>query len=191
MRIAITGHTSGIGRALAGVLKSRGHEILGLSRREGYNIGSFVKIANLIEPCDVFINNAQASYAQTELLYEVWNKWRAKNNKHIWCISTIMTQHPVDPPIQGQDEIAINHYRTQKIAMEEAVNQLRAKKGSPRITIIRPGGVATLPGQTPGDFLCDPDEWAQLIVDTMALADTRGMKFSDLSLGKSKVQVGI
>jgi len=107
MRIAITGHTSGIGRALAGVLKSRGHEILGLSRREGYNIGSFVKIANLIEPCDVFINNAQVSYAQTELLYEVWNKWRSKDNKHIWCISTIMTQHPVDPLIQGQDEIAI------------------------------------------------------------------------------------
>ena len=142
MRIAITGHTSGIGRALAGVLKSRGHEILGLSRREGYNIGSFVKIANLIEPCDVFINNAQVSYAQTELLYEVWNKWRAK-------------------------------------------------KGSPRITIIRPGGVATLPGQTPGDSLCDPDGWAQLIVDTMALADARGMKFSDLSLGKSKSRVGI
>ena len=191
MRIAITGHASGIGRALAGVLESRGHEILGLSKREGHNIRNYVKIANLIEPCDVFINNAQASYAQTELLYEVWNKWRSKDNKHIWCISTIMTQHPVGPPIQGQDEIAINHYRTQKIAMEEAVNQLRAKKGSPRIIIIRPGGVATLPGQTPGDFLCDPDEWAQLIVDTMALADARGMKFSDLSLGKSKVQVGI
>ena len=75
MRIAITGHTNGIGRALASVLKSRDHEILGLSKREGHNIRSFAKIANLIEPCDVFINNAQASYAQTELLYEVWNKW--------------------------------------------------------------------------------------------------------------------
>ena len=71
MKIAITGHTAGIGQALAKQYADRGHEIVGLSKREGHNIRVIPKIADLIEPCDVFINNAQAGYAQTELLFEI------------------------------------------------------------------------------------------------------------------------
>ena len=64
MKIAITGHTAGIGQALAEAYY--GNEIVGLSKREGNNIRNTLKIADAIEPCDMFINNAQAGFAQTE-----------------------------------------------------------------------------------------------------------------------------
>jgi len=38
MKIAITGHTAGIGQAFANILESRGHDIVGISRRTGENI---------------------------------------------------------------------------------------------------------------------------------------------------------
>ena len=71
MKIAITGGTSGIGQALSNQYEHRGHEVLRLSRRTGHNIRVIPKLADAIEPCDVFVNNAQAGYAQTELLFEM------------------------------------------------------------------------------------------------------------------------
>jgi len=38
MKIAITGHTAGIGQAFSKILESRGHEIIGISRRTRENI---------------------------------------------------------------------------------------------------------------------------------------------------------
>jgi NAD(P)-dependent dehydrogenase (short-subunit alcohol dehydrogenase family) len=191
MKIAITGHTAGIGQALARVLSQRGHEIVGLSKRDGHNIRVIPKIAAKIEPCDMFINNAQAGYAQTELLYAVWESWQGQANKHIWCISTIMTQCPVDPPIPGQSEIGMSAYRNQKIALEQAINQLRWKKGWPSITLIRPGSVATQPGQVPGPPYCDVDAWADTIVAAMVAADQQNMVFQELSLGYAKGSMGL
>ena len=48
MKIAITGHTAGIGRSLATSYHSRGHEIVGLSKRNGDNIRNIIKIAQKI-----------------------------------------------------------------------------------------------------------------------------------------------
>ena len=78
MKIAITGHTNGIGKEFARQLSSRGHEIVGISRSQGENIRRIPHTATLIENCDLFINNAQSFYAQTELLYEIWKRWKGK-----------------------------------------------------------------------------------------------------------------
>ena len=94
MKIAITGGTAGIGQALGNAYESRGHEVVRLSRRTGHNIRVIPKIADAIEPCDLFVNNAQAGYAQTELLFEMAQRW-AGTRKHIIVISTMMTQDPV------------------------------------------------------------------------------------------------
>jgi len=65
MRIAITGHKRGIGREFARQLEQRGHDIIGISRSDGENIRRVAHTASLIEPCDMFINNAISLYAQT------------------------------------------------------------------------------------------------------------------------------
>ena len=87
MKIAITGHKQGIGKAFAEQLSARGHTIVGISRSDGENIRRVEHTASLIEPCELFINNAQSQYAQTELLYAVWKRWQDKDKqKYIWNI---------------------------------------------------------------------------------------------------------
>jgi NADP-dependent 3-hydroxy acid dehydrogenase YdfG len=157
MKIAITGHSAGIGQSLAKVYESKGHEIVGLSRRNGYNIRSCPKVAGMIEPCDVFVNNAQAGFAQTELLFEMARRW-AGTNKHIIVISSMMTQSPVSS-LPG---IGMTEYRVQKIALEEAVQQLRYQKLNVKFTIVRPGKI-----NTQGEGGTDPDIWAQELIDIL------------------------
>jgi hypothetical protein len=153
VKIAITGHSAGIGQALTKIYTEQGHEVVGLSRRNGYNIRSLPKVAGMIEPCDMFINNAQIGYAQTELLFEVWRRWQGQQ-KYIINISTQMTDM-VLPPKEEWDE-----YIIQKKALELANQLLENRNPWPRLLLIRPGGIATQPGQTPPDYM-DVDEYAQ------------------------------
>jgi NADP-dependent 3-hydroxy acid dehydrogenase YdfG len=189
MKIAITGHTAGIGQAFAKILANRGHEIVGLSRRHGDNIRNTVKIVEKIAPCDIFINNAQAGYAQTELLYAVWQAWQEQPGKHIWCIGTMMTQSPVDQAVPGQSNISMSQYRNQKIALDDAIAQLRNKTHLPIITMIRPGAVATQPGQTTDWPYCEVDAWVNTVISTMLLANDQGMRYNELTLSAAKTRV--
>lgn len=162
MKIAITGHTAGIGQALAEAYY--GNEIVGLSKRDGNNIRNTLKIADAIEPCDMFINNAQAGFAQTELLFEVHKRW-ADTQKTIMVISTMMTQQPVSV-MEDMDE-----YRIQKTSLEDAVKQLRYKyPRGPNIVIVRPGRVD------------EPEVWARTLVKLFNTAEANGLSIPDISL---------
>jgi putative NADH-flavin reductase len=102
MKIAVTGHKRGIGKAFAEQLSDRGHTIVGISRSDGENIRRVAHTASLIEPCDVFINNAISMYAQTELLFEVWHRWQHSDIvHHIWNISTKVCESDTDKQIHG------------------------------------------------------------------------------------------
>jgi nucleoside-diphosphate-sugar epimerase len=153
MKIAITGGTAGIGLALAKQFEANGHEVLPLSRRNGYNIRSLPKVASMIEPCDMFINNAQVGFAQTELLFEIWRRWEGQQ-KTIVNISTQMTDRQM-PPKREWDE-----YIIQKKALELAENLLTKRNGWPRQIMIKPGAIATQPGQNPPEYK-NVDDYAQ------------------------------
>jgi nucleoside-diphosphate-sugar epimerase len=155
MKIAITGGTAGIGSALATIFEINGHEVVPLSRRNGYNIRSLPKIAAMIEPCDVFINNAQAGYAQTELLFEVWRRWRGQQ-KYIVNVGTQMTDMLL-PPKEEWDE-----YIIQKKTLDLATQLLEHRSEWPRLMLVRPGSIATQPGQIPPQYM-DVNEYAQSI----------------------------
>jgi len=162
MKIAITGHSAGIGLALSNLYQSRGHEIVGLSRRNGYNIRSIPKIVSQVEPCDIFINNAQVGFAQTELLFAMYEAWSNKN-KTIINISTLMTSEP-SSSLPGFDMI---QYYVQKKTLEEAIVQLRGLHQWPRIILVKPGGVATQPEQISPRPYADVDAWAERIVNIL------------------------
>ena len=172
MKIAITGHSAGIGQALAKVYQARGHDVIGLSRRNGYNIRSISKVADAIETCDVFVNNAQAGFAQTELLIEIAKRWQG-TKKHIIVISTMMTQQPVST-LPGLDML---EYRIQKVALEETVNQLRNQNLHIRFTIVRPGQV-----NTQGTGGADVNDWAETLIDTFERAESKKLYIPDISL---------
>ena len=177
MKIAITGGTAGIGQALGNEYESRGHEVVRLSRRTGHNIRSIPKIADAIESSDVFVNNAQAGFAQTELLFEMAQRW-SKTGKHIIVISTMMTQDPVSVlPGLGMDA-----YRIQKITLEEAVKQIRYRRLKIKLTVVRPGMIGTAP-ERPVPPAADVDVWASTLVHTLEMADANGLTIPDISLG--------
>ena len=177
MKIAITGHTAGIGQALAQIYSQLGHHIVGLSRREGNNIRNIPKIADQIEPCDVFVNNAQAGYAQTELLFEMAQRWSG-TKKHIVIISTQMTQDPVSV-LPGLD---MDQYRIQKVALEQAVQQIRNRRLSIRLTVVRPGNIATSADKTVPPA-ADVDNWAKTLMDIFEMATNNNLRVPDISLG--------
>jgi nucleoside-diphosphate-sugar epimerase len=157
MKVAITGGTAGIGQALAKRFEGNGHEAIPLSRRNGYNIRSLPKVAGIIEPCDIFINNAQVGYAQTDLLFEIWRRWEGQK-KTIVNISTQMTDMVV-PPKREWDE-----YIIQKKALELATQLLEQRSEWPRLLLVRPGNIATQSGQVPPEYM-DVDEYAQGVTE--------------------------
>lgn len=70
MKIAITGHTSGLGKIFYEHYTKLGYEVIGMSRSNGYclpdNISNVAAEAN---NCDLFINNAYCDTSQSELLH--------------------------------------------------------------------------------------------------------------------------
>lgn len=150
---------------------------MGLSRREGNNIRNTPKICDQIEPCDVFVNNAQAGYAQTELLFEMSRRWTG-TGKHIVVISTMMTQYP----ISNLPGLEMDQYRVQKVTLEQAVSQLRQRNLQIRFTVVRPGDIATSDNKTVPPS-ADPDVWAGVLLDTLAMAEHKKLWISDISLG--------
>jgi len=177
MKIAITGHTAGIGQALANQYQLGGHEIVGLSQRDGNNIRNTPKICDQIEPCDVFVNNAQAGYAQTELLFEMAQRWSG-TGKQIIVISTMMTQEPVSS-LTG---LGMDHYRLQKVTLEEAVRQIRHRRLKVKIVIVRPGNIATSPDKTVPPA-ADVDNWASVLMSILRIAEANNLRIPEISLG--------
>ena len=159
MKIAITGHSAGIGQALATIYVKKGYEVVGLSRRNGYNIRSIPKVAGMIEPCDVFINNAQVGFAQTELLWEMWRRWKGQD-KVIVNVSTQMVL------MQHASKTEWDEYLVQKKTLELAQETMTYRSELPMLILERPGAIATQPGQTVPPYK-DVNEYAKEVVDRL------------------------
>ena len=166
MKIAITGHRRGIGKAFADNLTAKGHDIVGISRSDGENIRRVSHTAGLIEPCDLFINNAISFYAQTELLFEVWHRWHdIKEVHHIWNISTRICEREHDEQIHGLSMRQSMEYRNQKMALELAHEQLDRQPSNIKMALIRPGSVRTQSWSRPDAV--DPDVYVEQVLEDM------------------------
>lgn len=89
MKIAITGHSRGIGKSLFDKL-SVDHECIGFSRSNGFDIHARQDlIVNASLKCDVFINNAYKGIEQVNILNKIWNQWKLDSTKTIVNISSL------------------------------------------------------------------------------------------------------
>jgi len=97
-RVAITGHTRGLGAALFERF-SVSDMVVGLSRSNGFDIRKIDKIIERIDECDVFINNAYDRYSQVDLLYAVYDMWKDKDKKiiNIGSLSSIGVRDYLQP----------------------------------------------------------------------------------------------
>lgn len=181
MKIAITGHTAGIGRAFAKYLSLRDHEIVGISKSTGLNIRNIPKTVDQILPCDMWINNAQSGYAQVELLYQVMKVWNGDRSKMIWNISTMLTQQSALPEISGMSAMSLMEYKNQKQALEKAHHELKSR--GVRMCLIRPGAVATQSYNQAGVNAADVDQWTAAVCDLYIHARQNLLWPEELSLG--------
>lgn len=68
-KVAITGHTKGLGKDLASAFSQQGWEVHGFSRHNGFDLEyKSIEVANAIQGFDLFINNAYAAGKQLDML---------------------------------------------------------------------------------------------------------------------------
>ena len=138
MKVAITGHTSGIGKALYDMY-SEENEVIGFSRSNGYDI-SKIRIVNQIVQesldCDVFINNAYYSLSQVNILNNLWHFWSRDKSKTIVNISSLSKY----PGISGNQ----SGYSAHKAALSHQAFLLMFKGNRKcRMINVNPGWVDT------------------------------------------------
>lgn len=104
MKIAITGHTSGLGKFLLGNL-SQNHECKGFSRSNGYDLKEdFENVIRQIRTCDLFINNSFAMGEQINYLIE------AKDIPQIVMGSVAARNPDINMPYYSQKKKEIEEY---------------------------------------------------------------------------------
>ena len=84
-KIAIIGHTKGIGKAIADLYRSKKYSVLGLSRSNGFDISKDQeKILEHIEGYPLVVINAHAGRAQLELLKWIYGKYLNRSMLRPW-----------------------------------------------------------------------------------------------------------
>jgi NAD(P)-dependent dehydrogenase (short-subunit alcohol dehydrogenase family) len=161
-KVAITGHTKGIGKALYDMYTQNGWVVVGLSRSNGYNI-KLHKINEAISDCDVLVNNAWDEFGQVELLIKTFYKWIDCPDKTIINISTALQMYPISVN-QTEDDLL---YHVTKRSLEEAITQLRSLSRGPRLITVRPGAVATQMGEAGAN----PNVWADSLMKILYNTD--------------------
>jgi nucleoside-diphosphate-sugar epimerase len=169
MKIAITGHTQGIGQALATVFQQYGHEIIGYSRSNGYNISDpQARQRMLLEDVDVFINNAYHPTGQTKLLKELIDRW-GNTDTLIVNMSSKCIMFPTedsDPAVQEYQEI----YKAAKLEQEQIINALLPHR-NPKLLNIIPGvvdaGLSKIYSKDPNKI--NPIHLAQLVYEAVSM----------------------
>lgn len=138
MKVAVTGHTKGIGREIANFFAANA-TVVGLSRSNGYDINNIDKIVKVIKDCDIFINNAYSGYQQVILLETMYNLWK-DTGKTIVSIGSVITDYP-------RTESAIDSepwsYREHKLALQKKFRELAWTSTKCQLALINPGSTDT------------------------------------------------
>jgi hypothetical protein len=129
MKVAITGHTSGLGKSLNSLFQNS----IGMSRSNGFNILHTDKIIEHSKNCDVFINNAYDGYGQLELLYDLYDEWKDDSSKTIVTIGSLASN-------AAEWRLKPCKYSTVKKALDIATYQLvNSHHRKCKLMIFKPG----------------------------------------------------
>ena len=167
MKVALTGHSKGIGAALARTLTDQGHVVVGYDLTNSYDItqpGVIKTIVEMSSDCDVFINNAYVDVAQTKLFNAIISAWQY-TDKMIINISSKM--------VFRSDIVENKHviYKRNKLDQNKIVRS-RINYTTPHILNIISGFVDTDLTIPWGDSdKMNPDDFAQLVIHLISLRD--------------------
>ena len=179
MKVAITGHTKGIGLSLYNVFSNNNYSTIGFSRSTGYDIASIddrKKIISSSRECEIFINNAYHKTGQLEMLEEILNEWK-NDSKYLINISSQIVSYNCKLPLE------VEEYRKSKIELNSFI---QTYSGPVKILNIFPGLVYT-EFYLSKKFLLDmssgmkPEDLANLIFDVHKYR--KSLKVKELVVG--------
>ncbi len=149
MKIAITGHTSGLGKSILKIADSLNINTVGFSKSTGFDITNpddRMRIILNSTDCDVFINNAYDKYAQIDLLYDLYNTWKSQK-KLIVTVGSMASN-------AAEWRLRPCIYSTVKKALDVATYQLinsHDRKGC-KLMIFKPGYLGDGEGKISYDY---------------------------------------
>jgi hypothetical protein len=133
MKIALTGHTKGLGLELYKLFD----DVVGMSRSNGFDILDTSNIIQHSKHCDVFINNAYDNYGQLDLLYNLYNEWKHDGSKTIVTIGSLASN-------AAEWRLKPCKYSTIKKALDVATWQLvNSHDRKCKLMIFKPGYLGT------------------------------------------------
>lgn len=121
MKVAVTGHTSGIGKACFDYFDS-----IGFSRTNGFNINNPSRIIDNLQNSTVFINCAHGGFGQATMLKAIFDEWR-NQEKHI--INIGVTKVDV-----RAWELVHESYSVEKLAAHAMADQCQSLPRKCRVT---------------------------------------------------------
>lgn len=133
LKIALTGHTKGLGQSLFERLKNFYPQVTGFARSNGFDIKNPLQrklIIKAVQDHDVFVNLVHNYYHQSDLLFELHRSWQGQN-KIIINVSSAVVKN---------DEWALNdyammEYKVQKMNLENLSIHLTKMNLLPKIII--------------------------------------------------------
>jgi NADP-dependent 3-hydroxy acid dehydrogenase YdfG len=177
-KIAITGHTKGIGKALAEIFKKEGFEIFGYSKSNGYDIGNEnirKKILEETKNFDIFINNAYDPSGQSALLNSIIEQWD-NTDKLIINMSSKMVHYK----LSGFEDY-VNAKRLQNDIVKK-----RTFSNCPKILNIIVGAVDTEMAKVWISEKINPVDLAKFIYEMVKYQDTLAIQEVTIDVPKIK-----
>jgi NADP-dependent 3-hydroxy acid dehydrogenase YdfG len=183
LKVAITGHTKGIGASIYNKFKTNGHLTSGYSRTTGYDITDSSVQDSILKQCedfDIFVNNAYAPKAQTALLEKFINQWK-NTNKLIINLSSKLVFYP------GKTNDFFDMYMNDKKEQNNICIK-RVYSDQPRVLNIMPGLVDTemsniftspkMPCDNVASYIYDIVKYKDVISTQQIIIDVPGLDWS-------------
>jgi short-subunit dehydrogenase len=105
-KIAIIGHTKGIGKAIADLYKKKKYRVIGMSSSNGYDLQcSQIEIMEQLDDCQLVVINAYVGEGQKTLLKRIYGKYLFENKKVAVITSTSGTPIGMDEDLQNPEYI--------------------------------------------------------------------------------------
>ena len=105
-KIAIIGHTRGIGKAIADLYRKKNYTVVGLSSSNGYDLHcSQVEIMEQLDDCQLIVLNAYVGKGQMNLLKRIYGRFVFEDKKVVVITSTSGTPIGEDEDLQNPEYI--------------------------------------------------------------------------------------
>lgn len=143
-KIAIVGHTKGIGKAISDLYKKKNYTVVGFSRSNGFDLEKQQnEILEKLDDCRLIVINAYAKKGQLELLKRIYGKYLYSNKKVAVITSTSGTSAGQDSEHTTKTYIEYCKMKKQLIGYISELQQELLQPGTMSVHDICPDTVRT------------------------------------------------